>query len=281
MVRCDPTLFKWSTTELSALWPMFQDFLGVSNLHSNHTIKLGKNATPTNGPFSETRKRGFLEGEFLQTCTLILAVALWVPNALRVQYPWEFFLFLDVTLGCAETPFAKTPPCLVPDIFARIQRGVAGGGGGLVRLGWLKAQIAVRFFSQVGTAALRLRNPGFRNRKPRVFIGRHPPSRPPKTPFKIPKSPPLLVSECRGVHSNQPGAGFGGGGMGGFRGGSLWQFMKTRGFLTRGFAISELLLGASFSGKEKDDDHDQNFLPKDVLHIWSWSSKTATELLQQ
>ena len=29
---------------------------------------------------------------------------------------------------------------------------------------------------------LRLRNPGFRNRKPRVFINRHPPSRPPKNP---------------------------------------------------------------------------------------------------
>ena len=28
-------------------------------------------------------------------------------------------------------------------------------------------------------------------------------------------------------------------GMGGFGGGSGWQFMKTRGFLTRGFAISE------------------------------------------
>ena len=34
------------------------------------------------------------------------------------------------------------------------------------------------------------------------------------------------------------GASFGGR-DGGFGGGSGWQFMKTRGFLTRGFAISE------------------------------------------
>ena len=25
-------------------------------------------------------------------------------------------------------------------------------------------------------------------------------------------------------------------------------------------------------GKEKDDDHDQDSLKKDLLHIWSWSS---------
>ena len=39
---------------------------------------------------------------------------------------------------------------------------------------------------------LRLRNPGFRNRKPRVFINRQPPFPPPKTP--------LLVWECMGLH---------------------------------------------------------------------------------
>ena len=36
---------------------------------------------------------------------------------------------------------------------------------------------------------LRLRNPGFRKRKPRVFINRHPPSRPPKTPSRSLKTP--------------------------------------------------------------------------------------------
>ena len=30
----------------------------------------------------------------------------------------------------------------------------------------------------------------------------------------------------------------------------------------------------SQSGKEKDDDHDQDFLSKDVLRIWSWSSES-------
>ena len=32
------------------------------------------------------------------------------------------------------------------------------------------------------------------------LINRHPPSRPPKSPFKIPKDLPLLVWECLGVH---------------------------------------------------------------------------------
>ena len=84
---------------------------------------------------------------------------------------------------------------------------------------------------------LRLRNPRFRNRKPQVFISRHPTSRPPKTPFKTPTNPPLLVQECIGVHSTMErsaGANFGGR-DGGFWGGSGWRFMKTRGFLTRGF----------------------------------------------
>ena len=27
------------------------------------------------------------------------------------------------------------------------------------------------------------------------------------------------------------------------------------------------------SGKEKDDDYDQDLSPKDLLHIWSWSSE--------
>ena len=27
------------------------------------------------------------------------------------------------------------------------------------------------------------------------------------------------------------------------------------------------------NGEEKDDDHDQDFLSEDVLHIWSWSSE--------
>ena len=94
---------------------------------------------------------------------------------------------------------------------------------------------------------LRLRNPGFRNQKPRGFHKSPPPlPRCPKKPFKIPKDPPLLVWECIGVHSAmERSAGRGGGsGMGGCRGGSGCQFMKmrgfpTRGFLTRGFAISD------------------------------------------
>ena len=80
--------------------------------------------------------------------------------------------------------------------------------------------------------SLRLQNPGSRNRKPRVFINRHPlpPSRPPKTSCKIAKDPPLLVWECIGVHSTMERsaeASFGGR-MGRFGGGSGWQFMKTR-----------------------------------------------------
>ena len=69
-----------------------------------------------------------------------------------------------------------------------------------------------------------------------------PPSRPPRTPCKIPKDSPLLVWECIGVHSTMErfaGANFGGQVLGGFGGGSGRQFMKTRGFLTWGFAISE------------------------------------------
>ena len=31
--------------------------------------------------------------------------------------------------------------------------------------------------------------------------------------------------------------------------------------------------------KEKDDDHDQDFLKKDLLHIWSWSSDRSFSLL--
>ena len=75
------------------------------------------------------------------------------------------------------------------------------------------------FFMQL----LRLRDPGFRNRKPGVFI-----NRPPKKPCKIPKDPPLLAWECIGVHStldDLQGQVLGGG-IGGFGGGSGWQFMK-------------------------------------------------------
>ena len=83
---------------------------------------------------------------------------------------------------------------------------------------------------------LRLENPGFGNRKPWVFINRQPPLPPPQ----IARDPPLLVWECQGVCSTMErsaGASFGGE-IGGFGGGSGWQFVKARGFLTRGFAIS-------------------------------------------
>ena len=46
-----------------------------------------------------------------------------------------------------------------------------------------------------------LRSPGFRNRKPGFFINCHPPplpSRPPKTLFKIPKDPPLVLASLGG-----------------------------------------------------------------------------------
>ena len=32
--------------------------------------------------------------------------------------------------------------------------------------------------------------------------------------------------------------------------------------------------------KGKDDDHDQDFLKKDLLHIWSWSSDKSFSLLE-
>ena len=91
---------------------------------------------------------------------------------------------------------------------------------------------------------LSLRNPGFGNRKPWVFINRHPPFPPPNTPFKIPKDPPLLVWECIGVHSSMgrsAGASFGGR-DGVFSGRVRVAIDETRGFLTCGFAISDLEL---------------------------------------
>ena len=57
----------------------------------------------------------------------------------------------------------------------------------------------------------------------------------------FPKDPPLLVWECIGVPSTMErfaGASFGGR-DGGIGEGSGWQCMKTWGFLTRGFAISD------------------------------------------
>ena len=88
-------------------------------------------------------------------------------------------------------------------------------------------------FSPKGSPSnnLRLRNPGFRNWKTRLFISCHPPCHRTKNPLKT----PLLVWECIGVHSTLAGLGkFWGAGWGA----SAWQFMKTQGFLTRGFAIS-------------------------------------------
>ena len=63
-------------------------------------------------------------------------------------------------------------------------------------------------------------------------------SKAPEIAFKIPKDPPLLVLECIRVHSTMErsaGASFGGG-MASLGGGSGWQFLKTWGFLTRGFS---------------------------------------------
>ena len=39
----------------------------------------------------------------------LLAVVLWVPNALLCQYLGVFLVSLGVTLDSAENPFAKTP----------------------------------------------------------------------------------------------------------------------------------------------------------------------------
>ena len=60
------------------------------------------------GTFSETKKRGVLEGEFLQTCTLILAVALWslLVNSQRLKSASVFrlvFLFATCHMSlCLE-----------------------------------------------------------------------------------------------------------------------------------------------------------------------------------
>ena len=56
--------------------------------------------------------------------------------------------------------------------------------------------------------------PGFRNRKPRVFIN-HPPFPPPKPPSRSLRTLPSLYGKCIGVHSTMErcaGASFGGGG---------------------------------------------------------------------
>ena len=58
-------------------------------------------------------KGGVLEG-FLEKCTPLSAVALWVPNVL-LGHILGSFLF-PVTLDSAETPFAKTPLLLVPGL---------------------------------------------------------------------------------------------------------------------------------------------------------------------
>ena len=90
-------------------------------------------------------------------------------------------------------------------------------------------------------------NPGFRKRKTPSFHESPPtPSPPPKNPFKIPKDPPLLVWECMGVHSTMErsaGASFGGAGW------RVWvAIYETHGFLTQGFAVSDLLSSTSKSG---------------------------------
>ena len=100
-----------------------------------------------------------------------------------------------------------------------------------------------KWFNRIATSTvqehllkfLRLRNPGFRNRKPRVFINRHPPPpAPQKPPSRSLRTLPSLygnVLECTVLWRDLQGQVLGGG-MGGFRGGSGWQFMKTWGFLT-------------------------------------------------
>ena len=41
------------------------------------------------------------------------------------------------------------------------------------------------------------------------------------------------------------------------------------------FLAGKFYFPANFdaAGKEKDDDHDQDLLPKGLLHLWSWSSE--------
>ena len=59
-----------------------------------------------------------------------------------------------------------------------------------------------RFRSSIWASKMESRcEKGLETGNPRVLINCHPPSRPPKHPFKIPKNPPLLVWECIRVHS--------------------------------------------------------------------------------
>ena len=62
-----------------------------------------------NGQFVRNQEKGGCRRGFLQTCTPLLAVVLWVPNLLPGPMLWVFFVSLSVTLDSSETPFAKTP----------------------------------------------------------------------------------------------------------------------------------------------------------------------------
>ena len=73
-------------------------------------------------------------------------------------------------------------------------------------------QFRARGYSVKPGFDLRLQNPGFRNRKPWVFINRHLPFPTPENPLQDLQDPPLLVWECIGVHST----------MGRFAGASFW-----------------------------------------------------------
>ena len=59
--------------------------------------------------FSETKKRGFLEGGFCKRLPLSWRWRSECKMYCCVQYFGVFSVFSGVTLDCAETPFAKTP----------------------------------------------------------------------------------------------------------------------------------------------------------------------------
>ena len=59
--------------------------------------------------FFRNKVKGVFRRRFSQHCAPLLAVALWVPNALLRPKPLDSFCFLGCDTGFCENPFAKTP----------------------------------------------------------------------------------------------------------------------------------------------------------------------------